>query len=186
MGSGTVSRKYSTSRKVRWIRNSCFCLLTTVTLGIEAASLAFAAADDPILESLEGMGLQIKDLRNQLKKAEEENQRLVTSIARLKIDFVHYRVDGGGNLTTGAGAELGGMDPAKPLVIKKSENLFCAISKTASNVRGDNGRYIYLCDVARNTENLWTVTAANMSSCRVACVGMELVRKEDERLPASR
>lgn len=185
LGKGTAGGDLSTSAKVRcrhMMAGICCCLLTIVVLEASGSGAPVAAADDSVLRKLEDMRVRIEDLSARLEKEEADrlaaDQKLMTLIAKLNVRFVHYRVDGAGNLTTGEGADFTAANARSSLVIKKSENLFCAISQTRSSVRGDNASYSYHCEVARNGQNLWAVTAKDMSSCRVACVGVEISRDQ--------
>jgi hypothetical protein len=179
-----ASQNVLSSRKVCFqysVKKFCFCLVSTVILWWGGFGPVLAAEDDPVFKKLEDMNTRLNDLKMQLDNADADrsamDRRLTALIAGVDIHFVHYGVDANGNLTTGTGADLSSMDAARPLVIQKSENMFCAISKTLSNVRGDNSRYMYHCEVARNAQKLWSVTAGWMSICRVSCVNVELTRK---------
>jgi hypothetical protein len=182
-GQGYGESGLRTSCKMRGrglIAGLSWCLFSIVALWSGGLGPVFAAADDPVLQRLEEMRVQLEEMTVRLENEEGNrlatDQRLIASIASLNVRFVHYRVDGAGNLTTGEGADFNNANARSSVVIQKSENMFCAISKAASWARGDSAYYSTNCEVARNAQNLWVITAKDHSMCRVACVGMELIR----------
>jgi hypothetical protein len=97
--------------------------------------------------------------------------KLSSDAASLRVELVQHGVDASGNLTKGEGADL-----TRSVPIKDSAGLFCSISKAASYARGDNAYYQTDCSVARNAQNQWTAAVNGQSTCRVSCVGMQLLR----------